>query len=172
MFRLSAKPHLEIDLHHRTLSLYQGEQLLSSYPIAIGKAATPSPVGSWEIINKKILSDQGVYGSRWMGLSAYSYGIHGTNTPSAIGTSVSAGCIRMYNPDIEALFPLVPIGTPVHIMQMQPIKSQHSKFHTIQAGDTLWLIAQQYQLSLQQLLAANPTINPAKLPIGAKLILP
>ncbi len=34
---------------------------------------------------------------------------------------VSHGCIRMYPEDIEKLFPIIPVGTPVHIVN-QPIK--------------------------------------------------
>jgi len=43
------------------------------------------------------------------------YGIHGTNNPRSIGTSVSHGCIRMRNEDIETLFRIVDVGTPVYI---------------------------------------------------------
>ncbi|NPB09256.1 MAG: L,D-transpeptidase family protein, partial [Thermodesulfobacteria bacterium] len=46
-------------------------------------------------------------------LSRGAYAIHGTNRPWGIGRRVSHGCIRLYPEDIEALFPLVPIGTPV-----------------------------------------------------------
>ena len=50
-----------------------------------------------------------------------SYLIHGTNKPSGIGMRVSHGCIRMYPEDVEALFPLVPVGLSVEIVN-QPIK--------------------------------------------------
>lgn len=43
------------------------------------------------------------------------YGIHGTDVPSSIGRSASHGCIRVRNEDIEALFQLVPLGTPVFV---------------------------------------------------------
>jgi len=42
-------------------------------------------------------------------------GIHGTNDPSTIGQTVSHGCIRMHNADIEKLVPVLPLGTPVEI---------------------------------------------------------
>ena len=98
------------------LLLYDKHALIQQWPIAVGKAITPTPLGDWSIINKKILSG-GIYGTRWLGLSNPSYGIHGTNNPSSIGTDVSLGCIRMHNRHIEALFPLVKIGTEVHILQ-------------------------------------------------------
>lgn len=43
------------------------------------------------------------------------YGIHGTDVPSSIGTSASHGCVRVRNEDIETLYQIVKIGTPVFI---------------------------------------------------------
>lgn len=42
-------------------------------------------------------------------------GIHGTNRPDSVGHLVSHGCIRMREKDVEALFDLVHVGTPVEI---------------------------------------------------------
>jgi len=49
------------------------------------------------------------------------YLIHGTNNPKAVGMPVTHGCIRMYPDDVQALFPLVPVGTPVRLIN-EPIK--------------------------------------------------
>ena len=43
------------------------------------------------------------------------YGIHGTDAPSSIGRGASHGCVRVRNEDIETLFRIVPLGTPVYI---------------------------------------------------------
>ncbi len=56
----------------------------------------------------------GVMGTRRLELGD-GYGIHGTDHPESIGQSVSHGCVRMRNEDIEKLYPMVPIGTPVYI---------------------------------------------------------
>ena len=56
----------------------------------------------------------GVMGTRRLELGD-GYGIHGTDHPESIGRSVSHGCVRMRNEDIETLYPMVPIGTPVYI---------------------------------------------------------
>jgi lipoprotein-anchoring transpeptidase ErfK/SrfK len=45
------------------------------------------------------------------------YAIHGTNRPASIGGFVSHGCIRMYNSDIQQLYRLVNVGTPVVVEQ-------------------------------------------------------
>ena len=49
------------------------------------------------------------------------YLIHGTNNPIAVGLAVTHGCIRMYPDDVEALYPLIPVGTPVRLINV-PIK--------------------------------------------------
>lgn len=45
------------------------------------------------------------------------YGIHGAKDESAVGRSLSNGCIRMKNADVEAIFFLVPSGTRVSISE-------------------------------------------------------
>ena len=49
------------------------------------------------------------------------YLIHGTNNPIAVGLAVTHGCIRMYPDDVQALFPLIPVGTPVRLIN-EPVK--------------------------------------------------
>jgi L,D-transpeptidase ErfK/SrfK len=49
------------------------------------------------------------------------YLIHGTNKPSGVGMRVTHGCIRLFPEDIEALFSMIPPGTPVQIVN-QPFK--------------------------------------------------
>lgn len=43
------------------------------------------------------------------------YALHGTNRPETVGRSVSHGCVRLRNQDIEWLYERVPVGTPVFI---------------------------------------------------------
>jgi hypothetical protein len=57
---------------------------------------------------------KGVLGTRRLVLGD-GYGIHGTNAPETIGRSVSHGCVRLRNEDIEKLYDMVPVGTPVYI---------------------------------------------------------
>lgn len=109
--------YLLINTRSRQLKYFAGGRLSATYPVAVGKPATPTPTGQYKIVNK-VVNPGGVLGSRWMGLSipGGNYGIHGTNNPASIGTMASKGCIRMHNRDIEALFPRVPVGTPVLIV--------------------------------------------------------
>jgi len=56
----------------------------------------------------------GVVGTHRLNLGD-GYALHGTDVPSSIGTSVSHGCVRLRNEDIETLYRMVPVGTPVYI---------------------------------------------------------
>lgn len=119
---------IEVRLGERRLRAYRGERVLLDAPVAVGRRDTPTPGGRYYI--KELLQppDPGsLYGSYAYGLSGFSnvvrrfrggrgvIGIHGTNDPSAIGTEVSRGCIRLRNEDIERLVPVLPLGTPVVI---------------------------------------------------------
>ena len=119
---------IEIALAGHTLSVYDGDQLVAQHPIAVGTASTPTPGGKYYI--KELLqppTSDGPYGAYAYGLSGFSnvldefnggdgvIGIHGTNDPSAIGTDVSHGCIRLTNEAITELVGYLPLGTPVHI---------------------------------------------------------
>lgn len=61
-------------------------------------------------------------GEHALRLAIPGYLIHGTNKPFGIGMRVSHGCVRMYPEDIAALFDIVPVGTPVTIID-QPVKA-------------------------------------------------
>jgi lipoprotein-anchoring transpeptidase ErfK/SrfK len=61
-------------------------------------------------------SPKNILGSRWLGLSEKSYGIHGTTEPQSIGRQVTSGCVRMRNSDVEELYQIVPEGTEVVII--------------------------------------------------------
>lgn len=105
---------ITIDVKNHTLTLNKGGKPFKSYPVAVGKAATPTPKGKFKIINKAINPGK-AFGIRWLGIGGH-YGIHGTNNPASIGKNVSNGCIRMYNKDVLELSNFVSVGTPVTII--------------------------------------------------------
>lgn len=113
----------------RLLALYDGNQKIRIYPLGLGKPSTPTPVGYYKINTKEIdppwidpsnpeyevpSGESNPLGYRWMQIKG-NYGIHGTNRPDSIGYYVSNGCVRMREADVEALFELVEVGTPVEI---------------------------------------------------------
>lgn len=108
--------HMEIYLHQLKLVVFSDGEEYAAFPIAPGKPSTPSPMGEWRIIEKNYRPND-AFGTRWMRLSCPwgGYGVHGTNAPWSIGRVVSLGCIRMYNKDVELIYPWIPIGTRVII---------------------------------------------------------
>lgn len=105
------------------------------YPIAGGKPATPSPIGTWKIISKAANWGWG-FGTRWMelGVPWGKYGIHGTNKPLTINNPDSLGCIRMFNSDIEELYGYVDCGTEV-VIYGGPYGLSSNSFRTLSPGD-------------------------------------
>lgn len=102
-----------VDISTNTLSVSQDDKVIKTYTIASGKSTTPSPIGTWTIINKDTWGDG--FGGRWMGFNVPwgQYGIHGTSHPTSIGWASSHGCIRMRNNDVAELYKITPIGTKV-----------------------------------------------------------
>jgi L,D-transpeptidase ErfK/SrfK len=56
-----------------------------------------------------------------LGIPGGAYLIHGTNRPAGVGMQVTHGCMRLYPEDIEQLFGMVGVNTPVRIVN-QPYK--------------------------------------------------
>ncbi|MDU4960851.1 MAG: L,D-transpeptidase [Sporomusaceae bacterium] len=108
------QPTILIVKARRSLTLLNGTSAVRTYPVALGKPSTPTPLGNFAVATK-IPHPGGVLGSRWMGLNFDAYGIHGTNRPWLIGQLVSNGCIRMHNEHVEEVFNLIRLGTPVYI---------------------------------------------------------
>lgn len=109
---------MEIDLVKHTLTVFSDNQPIKQFKVGVGKSSTPSPLGEWKIVQKSLNWGNG-FGTRWMRLNVPwgIYGIHGTDKPYSVGSNQSHGCIRMQNRDVEALYPLIPMGTTVKIME-------------------------------------------------------
>jgi lipoprotein-anchoring transpeptidase ErfK/SrfK len=117
-----------VSIPDRKLAVLEEGKVVKIFSTAVGAPGTPSPTGSFTIIQR--ITDPTWYyhgqvvppgkanplGTRWMGLSAGGYGIHGTNAPGSIGHNVSHGCIRMRNRDAEELFTMVTIGDVVQLV--------------------------------------------------------
>lgn len=126
-----------IDVTKHTLTLYSDKESIRQYPVGVGKSSTPTPLGEWKVVHKAYNWGNG-FGTRWMGLNVPwgIFGIHGTNKPGSIGYSQSHGCIRMRNKDVEALFPLVPMGTRVKIVENGQIFPRNFKGGTLKIKST------------------------------------
>jgi lipoprotein-anchoring transpeptidase ErfK/SrfK len=119
---------VHVDLAERRLRVTDGDVVVVDTPIAVGAPGTPTPTGTFFVVDKLATDDDaGPYGPFALGLSAHSevltefaggdgqVGIHGTNDPSSIGRDVSNGCIRVPNDVTAVLEDLLPLGTPVTV---------------------------------------------------------
>ncbi|MFB7142913.1 L,D-transpeptidase family protein [Gottfriedia sp. NPDC056225] len=124
---LSTGQLIIINSQTNKLTYYNNGKIIKIFNVATGKSATPTPTGKFTIVNK--IKNRPWYkgnipggdprnplGKRWMGLSVgAAYGIHGNSNESSIGNSVSSGCVRMHNSDIQWLFEQINVGTTVII---------------------------------------------------------
>lgn len=124
----TAQWRIQIQIPSCTMTVFRDETEWKRYPVAVGKPATPTPEGVFEVITKvknptwfppkRQAVPPGPHnplGRYWMGLDRGGYGIHGNNNPTSIGHHVTNGCIRMRNQDIDELFGVLPSGTSVVI---------------------------------------------------------
>jgi lipoprotein-anchoring transpeptidase ErfK/SrfK len=121
------------------LTLYKRLKPVKTYSVAVGATGLETPAGLYHIQNKAVdpawtkpNSDwvpaaqrgQVVPGgtpenplkARWLGIFAGA-GIHGIDPSEygSIGHAASHGCVRMRIPDVEDLYPRVPVGAPIYI---------------------------------------------------------
>lgn len=122
------KMSIVIDKSQNILTLKSNDKIVKTYRVSTG-TNNSTPVGTFKVINKVTNppwytagtvvspdSPKNILGSRWLGLSAQGYGIHGTTEPQSIGKQVTSGCVRMKNSDVEELYEIVPEGTEVVIV--------------------------------------------------------
>ncbi len=150
-FILPSPPRRGLVLNLAELRLYffpAGENRVITHPIGIGREGWETPTGKTRIIQKTKdpawtppesiraeYAEKGIelprvvkpgpenpLGRFALRLGMPGYLIHGTDKPYGVGMRVSHGCIRLYPEDIEALFPLISIKTPVRIIN-QPYKA-------------------------------------------------
>jgi L,D-transpeptidase ErfK/SrfK len=143
-------PHKDIVINLAELRLYYflpNRSVVTTYPIGIGREGDETPVIETSILEKIVNPTwyptedtrkkellRGIVlpefiepgpnnplGKYAMRLKIWNYLIHGTNDPGGVGLRISGGCIRMYPEDVEKLFSMIKIGTPVNIVN-QPIK--------------------------------------------------
>lgn len=124
---------LVISLSDRRVYIYEQDQIVKSYPIAIGRNGWETPTGKFEVIQMfqnpvwehpftgELVppGPDNPLGSRWIGFwtDGTNYiGFHGTPNAETVGQAASHGCIRMYDQDVVALFEIVQVGTPVEVM--------------------------------------------------------
>lgn len=128
-----------ISLADRRLYLLESGERVRSFPVAIGRPGVEIPLGDSAIVRKRRnptwrptanqrRADPSLpesvppgpdnpLGRHALDLGWTAIAIHGTNAPESIGRRASGGCFRMRPADIETLFRLTVVGTPVRVIR-------------------------------------------------------
>jgi lipoprotein-anchoring transpeptidase ErfK/SrfK len=124
-----------VDLDTRWLLCLEGEEVVASWPVGVGRVGEETIAGRFTVGEKQenppwfpagremipFGDPRNPLGTRWRGWFRdgvkTSYGIHGTKDPTSIGKAESDGCIRLRNEDVEALFELVPLSSPILVQE-------------------------------------------------------
>jgi hypothetical protein len=127
--------YITVDREHFRLTFWRRLKRYKRYTIAVGRQGLETPAGTYRIDNKQLNPSWHVPLSAWAGALAGQVippgpadpikarwmgfyngaGIHGTDQIYSLGTAASHGCIRMSIPDVEELYDLVPLGTPIYV---------------------------------------------------------
>lgn len=124
-----------VDVTLNKLTIFHDGDFYKEYICSGGKSSTPSPIGTWKIVNKGEWGDG--FGGSWLGFNVPwgKYGIHGNRDPYSIGWNSSHGCIRMRNNEVKELYSYIPIGTTV-IIYGGPFGNFGEGYRTIRPGMT------------------------------------
>lgn len=157
-----------------------GPAVVITYPIGIGREGWQTPLGTMRITQKienpawtvppsvrrehAKMGDplpavvpsgpDNPLGAFAMRLNRASYLIHGTNKPYGVGMRISHGCVRLYPEDIAQLFPLVPKGTQVRIVNQPYLAGWHDGQLYLEAHSPLAEQVRRWKGSLEPMEAA------------------
>ncbi len=164
-----------------------GREIIYTYPIGIGRTHWNTPSGVTTVVRKvvdpvwrpppDILEEHreegdplpaeirpgpdDPMGTRALYLGWPEYAIHGTNKPVGVGMRVSHGCIHLYPEDILQLYDLVPLGTPVRVVNQPFVFGWHRGDLYLQAFGPLEGDQRDWQKDTRKLLeqAMGPDIQ-------------
>ncbi|MBN1269104.1 MAG: L,D-transpeptidase family protein [Kiritimatiellae bacterium] len=127
---LNGRFSVSVDKSDNVLVLSLNDRFFKRYRVGTGKfQKTPTgnftitdriPQPTWWRPDGKAVpfgDPDNVLGTHWLSLDIAGYGIHGTWEPETIGQQASEGCIRLLNEDVEEIYTLLPVGTPVVITE-------------------------------------------------------
>lgn len=122
---------IRVNIGENTLTLLNNGKFFKKYRVRTGLLEGLTPTGQYTIKNKLVDPEwrdpstgkryppgdpANELGSRWMGFEVSGLGIHETIHPETIGDYASRGCVGMLKKDVQELYALVPVGTPVTIV--------------------------------------------------------
>ena len=129
------------------LYLYQDGEITHEYVVATGEPSYPTPTGEYYITEKRYLptwvnpdpegwgagmplmippGPGNPLGTRALNWSASGIRFHGTEATYSLGYNASHGCVRMAMADVEELYDLVDVGTPIVSLIASPLDPMYT----------------------------------------------
>lgn len=130
----SEQLRLEVDLSDRVLTVHRGNEVVDTFPVAVGQPGHETPTGEFTI--SRIIwnptwvppdsewaedaerKEPGEPSNPMQGAKLFfkypTYYIHGTNAPSSLGSAASHGCVRMKEDDVQQLARMVQEAGEAH----------------------------------------------------------
>ena len=125
---VTLEKRIRVDLSEQRLYQEVNGVAIAMHAVSSGKAATPTPVGTYEVLNKHPRAwskSAQLWMPYWMAFRKDGYGLHelpewpgGKKEGKAhLGTPVSHGCVRVGEGVAKALYEWTPVGTKVVIQR-------------------------------------------------------
>jgi hypothetical protein len=119
---------VEVDRSRRRARLMRDDEVLRSFPVAVGRHGNETPLGRYAVTDRLHTEEPySVYGCCAVALTGHQtklvegwvggdrLAIHGTPSTWSVGRAASLGCMRAHKPDIRALMRRLPLGAPVFV---------------------------------------------------------
>ncbi|CAN5690847.1 hypothetical protein BH24ACT4_BH24ACT4_18530 [soil metagenome] len=120
---------IQVEIGAKRMTVFHADTALVSTTVAVGKDATPTPIGSFFVDGIVPLDPpHRAYGAGQVSVSGFSptldsfgggvgqIALHGTFATELLGQETSNGCVRLDNDSIRQVMDLAPTGTPVEIV--------------------------------------------------------
>ena len=129
------------------LYLYEDGKITHEWVVATGEPAYPTPTGEYYITEKRYLptwvnpapdtwgadmpasigpGPGNPLGTRALNWNASGIRFHGTEATYSLGYNASHGCVRMAMSDVEALYDMVDVGTPIVSLIASPLDPMYT----------------------------------------------
>jgi lipoprotein-anchoring transpeptidase ErfK/SrfK len=126
--KVTIRYKLTVDISSRRATIYRDGAVLRRFRVVVGTPSTPTPTGTWYVVDRMHLYNAWSQGRWALALSAFSrvlkefdggqgqIALHARGSLGApVGTAASHGCVRFNNGDIAWVAAHVPNGTTVQI---------------------------------------------------------
>jgi len=123
--KIASGKYIDINLSKQLLTIFKDGTNMGTYRVSTGKAAMPTPTGTYSVLNKqrkRWSKEYHLFMPYWMQFTRAGHGIHELpEWPSGykeganhLGTPVSHGCVRLGVGAAATVYNFTDVGTPVY----------------------------------------------------------